>query len=118
MADGPVRPERDGPLAVVTFDSPPLNLFTREIGQGIEDVMNELESEPPRALLWRADGKGVTGGVDVHLFKERAGRGGGADGGGRGRAGQKRRGGGRAHPPGFPPPPPCPPPGLGPAPAG
>jgi len=91
VADGPVRLERDGPLAVVTFDSPPLNLFTRAMGQGVEDVMNELEAEPPRALLFRADGKVVTGGVDVHLFKERAERGGEADDGVRGLLEQNRR---------------------------
>jgi enoyl-CoA hydratase/carnithine racemase len=91
VAEGPVRLERDGPLAVVTFDSPPLNLFTRELGQGIEDTMNALEAEPPRALLFRAEGKVVTGGVDVHLFKERAENGGQADDGVRGLLEQNRR---------------------------
>ena len=91
MTDVPVSLERDGPLAVVTFDSPPLNLFTRELGQGIEDALEALEADPPRGLLFRAEGKVVTGGVDVRLFKERAERGGNADDGVRGLLEQNRR---------------------------
>ena len=65
---GPVRLERDAGLAVVSFDSPPLNLFDRALEQGLREVIGELESPPPRAVLFRADGRVVSGGVDVSLF--------------------------------------------------
>jgi len=34
-AAGPVRLERDGPLALVTFEAPPLNLFDRAVIDGL-----------------------------------------------------------------------------------
>lgn len=64
----PVRLERDGPLAIITFDSPPLNLWTRELEAGLRDAVDALETDLPRGLLVRAEGRVVTGGVDVHLF--------------------------------------------------
>jgi enoyl-CoA hydratase/carnithine racemase len=63
-----VRTERDGPLAVLTLDSPPLNLFDRAMMDGIRDAVGALEADPPRGLLVRAEGRVVSGGVDVHLF--------------------------------------------------
>ena len=64
----PVRLERDGGLAVVTFDSPPLNLFTAELERRLEEIVSELESAPARAVLFRAEGRVVSGGVDVSVF--------------------------------------------------
>jgi len=63
-----VRLERDGDLAVTTFDSPPLNLFNREMFEGLKEVVAAVEADPPRALLFRAEGRAVSGGVDVHEF--------------------------------------------------
>jgi enoyl-CoA hydratase/carnithine racemase len=63
-----VRLERQDGLAVVTIDSPPLNLFDAELERGLEDAVTELESEPARAALFRAEGRVVSGGVDVSLF--------------------------------------------------
>ena len=60
-----VRFNQDGPLAVVTFDSPPLNLFDEPIFRGFEQVVDRLVAQPPRAVLIRAQGKVVSGGVDV-----------------------------------------------------
>lgn len=69
MSDAPVfRPERDGGLAVATFDNPPLNLFDRRAFDDLEATVDALEAEPPRALLLRAVGKVVSGGVDVNVF--------------------------------------------------
>jgi enoyl-CoA hydratase/carnithine racemase len=65
---GPVRLEREDGLAVVTFDSPPLNLFTAELGHELEGTLSELERAPARAVLFRAEGRVVTGGVDVSVF--------------------------------------------------
>jgi enoyl-CoA hydratase/carnithine racemase len=67
-ASPPVRVQRDGGLAVVTFDSPPLNLFDRALGEALEAALGELEQSSPRAVLFRADGDVVSGGVDVSLF--------------------------------------------------
>lgn len=63
-----VRLDRDGGLAVATFDSPPLNLFDRKMFEGLKAAVEAVEAEPPRALLFRAEGRAVSGGVDVHEF--------------------------------------------------
>ena len=60
--------EHDGPLAVLTIDSPPLNLFTRELIAELSDAVDRIAADPPRGLLVRAEGRAVSGGVDVHLF--------------------------------------------------
>jgi enoyl-CoA hydratase len=64
-----VRLERDeGGLAVATFDSPPLNLFNRRLFEDLQAAIEAVEVDPPRALLFRAEGRAVSGGVDVHEF--------------------------------------------------
>jgi len=66
-----IRLEREGSgLAVATLDSPPLNLFNREMFEGLRDAVAAVEAEPPRALLFRAEGRAVSGGVDVHEFDD------------------------------------------------
>jgi enoyl-CoA hydratase/carnithine racemase len=65
---GPLRLEREDGLAVVTFDSPPLNLFDAELGRELERAVSELEQVPARAVLFRADGRVVSAGVDVSVF--------------------------------------------------
>jgi enoyl-CoA hydratase/carnithine racemase len=65
---GPVRLEREDGLAVVTFDSPPLNLFDAAIESGLDAALSDFERERPRAVLFRAEGRVVSGGVDVSLF--------------------------------------------------
>ncbi len=67
-ADDPVAVTRDGGLAVVTFDSPPLNLFDAALKDGLMAAIEELERSQPRAVLVRAEGRVVSGGVDVSLF--------------------------------------------------
>ena len=67
---GPWRLEEDGPLAVLTIDRPPLNLFDREVDEGLHAAVAALAAAPPRCLLLRAEGKVWTGGVDVNLFAE------------------------------------------------
>jgi enoyl-CoA hydratase len=64
-----VRLEReDSGLAVATFDSPPLNLFNRQLLEDLGAAIAAVEADPPRALLFRAEGRAVSGGVDVHEF--------------------------------------------------
>ncbi|HXD65061.1 MAG TPA: enoyl-CoA hydratase/isomerase family protein [Solirubrobacteraceae bacterium] len=67
-AGGVVSVAREDGLAIVTFDSPPLNLFNAAMSDGLDAAIAELEAERPRAVLFRAEGRVVSGGVDVSLF--------------------------------------------------
>jgi enoyl-CoA hydratase len=60
-----VRLDTDGPLAVLTFDAPPLNLFDDGVFAGLREAVDRVAADPPRGLLIRAEGKVVSGGVDV-----------------------------------------------------
>ena len=64
----PIRLERDGGLAVATLDSPPLNLFDREMFEALQEATAAVEADLPRALLIRAEGRAVSGGVNVAEF--------------------------------------------------
>ena len=61
--------EADG-LAVLTLDSPPLNLFDQRMIDELRATIDGLAAAPPRALLFRAEGHAVSGGVDVHVFRD------------------------------------------------
>jgi enoyl-CoA hydratase len=65
---GPVTLERDGALAILTLSSPPLNLFDRAMFDALRAAVDEVAADPPRGLLVRAEGRVVSGGVDVALF--------------------------------------------------
>lgn len=67
-ATEPVGVEHDGPLAVLTLDSPPLNLFDERLIEALDAAISRLAADPPRGLLIRAEGRVVSGGVDVHVF--------------------------------------------------
>jgi enoyl-CoA hydratase len=56
-------------LAVLSFDSPPLNLFDQRMIDDFQAAIEDLAATPPRALLIRAEGRAVSGGVDVHVFE-------------------------------------------------
>ncbi|QRP49604.1 enoyl-CoA hydratase/isomerase family protein [Amycolatopsis sp. FDAARGOS 1241] len=60
--------DREGGLAVLTIDEPPLNLYTASLQSSLLDALSSLETTPARALLIRAEGRVVSGGVDVALF--------------------------------------------------
>lgn len=67
--EGPAaRLEREGGLATITLDSPPLNLFDQRMIDDLRAAIAAVAAEPPRALLIRAEGRAVSGGVDVHVF--------------------------------------------------
>jgi enoyl-CoA hydratase/carnithine racemase len=66
---GPWRLEQDGPLAVLTIDKPPLNLFAEDVFDGVLAALDQVRREAPRALLIRAEGRAWTGGVDVKMFQ-------------------------------------------------
>src|SRR3954451_9378756 len=67
MAD-PVRLERDGGVAVLVLDDPPLNLFGSKAFAALEARVAEVEDSDARALVWRAEGDVFTGGADVNVF--------------------------------------------------
>ncbi|SEO58494.1 enoyl-CoA hydratase/isomerase family protein [Trujillonella endophytica] len=76
MSESPVRVERDGDVAVVVLDAPPLNLFDESVFAGFERAVAELEEltapgrpDRARAVLLEARGRVVSGGVDVHAFR-------------------------------------------------
>jgi enoyl-CoA hydratase len=69
MNFGPWTLEQDGPLAVLTIDKPPLNLFDREVDEGLHAAIHQVATDRPRGLLLRAEGRVWTGGVDVNMFK-------------------------------------------------
>ncbi|MDF3299078.1 enoyl-CoA hydratase/isomerase family protein [Streptomyces tropicalis] len=58
----------DGPLAVLTLHSPPMNLFDEAMWDAWADAVTWLASHPPRALLVRSEGRVVSAGVDVRVF--------------------------------------------------
>ena len=64
------RIERDATegLAEIVLASPPLNLFDRTLIDDLIGAVREVAADPPRALLIRAEGKVVSGGVNVELF--------------------------------------------------
>ena len=64
-----VSTEREGPMAVITLDSPPLNLFDRAMTTELIAAIEAVQDDPPRGLLIRAEGKVVSGGVNVQEFK-------------------------------------------------
>src|SRR3954467_6806862 len=73
----PVRIERDGDVAVVVLDNPPLNLFDPATFNALENVAAELvaltdpmQLDRARAVLVEARGKVVSGGVDVSFFRD------------------------------------------------
>ncbi|MBF6355236.1 enoyl-CoA hydratase/isomerase family protein [Nocardia higoensis] len=55
-------------VAVLTLANPPLNLFDQAMFDGLVADIAALTANPPRAVLLRAEGKVVSGGVDVHTF--------------------------------------------------
>src|SRR5918997_2760839 len=76
-ADAPLRLERDGDVAVVVLDNPPLNLFTPAVFQALDGVVKQLvpltdpqRTDRARAVLFEARGKVVSGGVDVTFFRD------------------------------------------------
>jgi enoyl-CoA hydratase/carnithine racemase len=73
----PVRIERDGDVAVVVLENPPLNLFDVPVFNALEHVAAELVAltDPAaegrvRAVMFEGRGKVVSAGVDVTFFRD------------------------------------------------
>src|SRR5437764_10014203 len=65
----PIRLERDGNVAAIVLDNPPLNLFGDDAWGALTACVDEVEGSDARALVWRAEGDIFTGGVDVNSLK-------------------------------------------------
>src|SRR3954454_16772155 len=65
----PARVERDGPLAVIVIDHPPLNLFGEALVTSLAHAVSEVAASDARALVVRAEGPVFTGGADVEGFQ-------------------------------------------------
>lgn len=61
----------DDGIAVLTFSAPPVNLYSLELHDDFDAALDQVVADPPRALLIRAEGKLVSGGVDVAQFRAR-----------------------------------------------
>lgn len=67
-----VRVERsDDGVAVLTISEPPVNLYSLELHADLDRALDEIVADLPRALLIRAEGRVVSGGVDVAQFHAR-----------------------------------------------
>lgn len=66
-----VRVERTDDVAVVTFGAPPVNLYSLELHDAFDVALDDVEADRPRAVLLRAEGRLVSGGVDVAQFHAR-----------------------------------------------
>jgi enoyl-CoA hydratase/carnithine racemase len=65
----PVDLSFDGPLAVVTLDAPPLNLFDAGLVAALRTAVSSVAASPDaRGLLIQAAGRAVSAGVDVNVF--------------------------------------------------
>jgi enoyl-CoA hydratase len=67
VADG-FSYSQDGDVGVLTLDAPPMNLFSRELVESLENGLDAIEAARPRALVLRAEGQVFTAGVDVKTF--------------------------------------------------
>jgi Enoyl-CoA hydratase/isomerase len=67
------RLERDGGLAVLTLDNPPLNQISEQVVDDLADAITALEAaDDVRALLVRGTGDVFSAGADVKLFAGRS----------------------------------------------
>lgn len=64
----PVTVERADGVATITFADPPVNLYSRALHEDFDAAFEQIDADPPRVLVIRAEGKVVSGGVDVSEF--------------------------------------------------
>ncbi|RLV57304.1 enoyl-CoA hydratase/isomerase family protein [Aeromicrobium phragmitis] len=69
-----VHVDREGGIATLVFSAPPLNLYSLELHEEFDRALDAIDADLPRALVIRAEGKVVSGGVDVAQFHARKSR--------------------------------------------
>jgi enoyl-CoA hydratase/carnithine racemase len=73
VAPGFVRVEREGALAWVTLDRPPLNLIVPEMVEGIRSAFDALRRDPAvRLAVIGGAGRVTTGGMQLQVLRELA----------------------------------------------
>lgn len=66
-----VEVTRQGDVAVLTFTDGGVNLYSLDLHDEFDAALDAIEADLPRALVVRAEGKLVSGGVDVAQFYAR-----------------------------------------------
>lgn len=61
-------------IGTLTFEAPPVNLYSLALHEEFDVALDELEADLPRVLVIAANGKIVSGGVDVSEFHARTSR--------------------------------------------
>lgn len=69
MAERTITVERDGAVAAIVLENPPLNLFTDTAFDELLACIEQVEGSSARAVVWRSTGDIFTGGVDVNAFQ-------------------------------------------------
>jgi enoyl-CoA hydratase/carnithine racemase len=64
-----IRFEQEGDVGQIVVEAPPLNLFGEGMGEELQEALAQAEGAGLRALVFRAEGKVFTGGVDVQVFE-------------------------------------------------
>lgn len=57
--------KRDGHLAKLVIQNPPLNVMNEELLQAFEEMLDELEQSYIRVLLLSGDGRAFMAGADI-----------------------------------------------------
>ncbi|MGY9073954.1 MAG: 3-hydroxyacyl-CoA dehydrogenase NAD-binding domain-containing protein [Acidimicrobiales bacterium] len=65
-----VRLERDGDIAVVIIDNPPVNALSYHVRQGILDGMNQAAASDATAIVLVCDGRTFIAGADITEFSQ------------------------------------------------
>ena len=58
----------EGGVTTLTFSAGPVNLYSLELHDEFDAALDQVEADLPRVLVVRAEGKIVSGGVDVAQF--------------------------------------------------
>ncbi len=66
-----VELHHEGAVSTLTFSSGPLNLYSLQLHEQFNAALDQLEVRSPRVVVVKAEGKIVSGGVDVAEFYAR-----------------------------------------------
>lgn len=61
--------EKDGELGIITFTNAPLNLIDSSFMEELETILNELENQDIRSLLFKTDEGNFSAGANVTFFQ-------------------------------------------------
>ena len=65
----PVSMERDGAVAVITVDNPPVNALSQAVRQGLMNLVSEADADDTcEAIVIRCDGRTFIAGADIKEF--------------------------------------------------